>query len=113
MKIDVIYPQEKANDKRYVYKLTKARSKAIKELNDGEILDVEGYCDYEDVNTKGETNNVLCIIDSEGLTYSTISATFKKSFTDIAEMMGNEKYQIKVVKGTSKSGRDFVDCELV
>ena len=35
MKINVIYPQEKANDKRYVYKLTKARSKAIKELNDG------------------------------------------------------------------------------
>lgn len=112
MTINVIYPSEKANDKRYAYKLTKARSKAIKELNDGDTVRVLGYCEYEDVNAKGETHNILCIMDENGNTFSTISATFRNSFDDIVNIMDGEDFAITVVKGTSKAGRDFIDCEL-
>lgn len=112
MTINVIYPSEKSNDKRYVYKLTKARSKAIKELNDGDILQVMGYCKYEDVNAKGETHNILCIMDEHGNIFSTISETFRNSFDDIVNIMDGEDFAITVVKGTSKAGRDFIDCEL-
>lgn len=112
MTINVIYPHEKENDKRYVYKLTKARSKAIKELNDGDTLQVLGYCKYEDVNAKGETHNILCIMDEHGNIFSTISETFRNSFDDIVNIMDGEDFAITVVKGTSKAGRDFIDCEL-
>lgn len=113
MKINRVYPTEKADDKRYVYKLTKARSKAIKEFNDGDTIQVAGYCEYEDVNAKGENYNILCIMDENGNTFSTISATFCNSFDDITCIMNGEDFAIKIVKGKTKAGRDFVNCELV
>ena len=112
MTINAIYPVEKENDKRYVYKLTKACSKAIKELNNGDIVRVVGYCEYEDVNAKGESYNILCIMDENGSTFSTISATFRDSFDDIVSLMDGEEFAITVVKGTSKAGREYVNCEL-
>lgn len=100
-------------DKRVIYKLTKSKSTSVKDLEPGSVITPVRYCIFEDTNSKGEENTVLCIEDSSGETFSTISKTFARDFEEVAALMEDEAYQIKVINGTTKAGRPFVTCELV
>lgn len=55
---------------------------------------------------------VLAIQSDDGAIYRTISATFKKSFINIVDNFA-EYPLVAVVHGTSKNGRDYIDCVLV
>lgn len=99
---------------KVLFALTK--SPAIKKMSDseGELFTVDKWVVYEDVDKKDpeKTNTILSILDTNGVIRATNSATFTDMFIDIVQMMGNAGFDIKVVKGTSKAGREFVTCDM-
>lgn len=97
--------------KKTMYKLTRAKGKNIKDLENGERVPVDAWALYTDVNTKGTEQTVLAIISGENK-YQSISPTFQRDFADIVSLMDGEDFTIIITKATSKAGREFVSCEL-
>lgn len=108
-----IIKSNKELTKRESYKLTLDPS--IKKMKDfiGVQIDVAAYCLYKDVYKDGKEVEVLSIMDKDGSVCATNSATFKRDFMNIVDLMDGEDYKIEVISGQSKSGREFVTCSLV
>lgn len=112
MEIKAIYPENARADKRMLYKLTRAQSKRLQDSVGQEIFPV-AWCLRDDVNARNEAVTVLSIIDKEDEVHSTISATFIREFLEIAGLMEDDPYSVKVTGATSKAGRPFISCTLV
>lgn len=101
-------------NKKMLYKLTKAKGYSVKDVEG--VFPVHGYLIYEDVNAKGEMQTVTAVLceDVEGnpVKLQSISMTFRREFEEIADLMAGEDFAITLIHGTTKSGRDFVSCEL-
>lgn len=106
-------------NKKAVYRMTKGDSLKIEGVEKGTTLPVEAYALYDDDKTRQKqdgtteeyTQRVLTFV-SGGHKFGTISATFIRSFMEIVEIMGDEKFAIIVTGGQSKNGRNYVNCEL-
>lgn len=110
MKIINHYPNELT--KRDAYRLTRASS--VKKMSEaaGSVLNPTVWVLYEDLdNRSGELKTVL-VIDANGEMFGTISGTFIREFCDACEAFDNNPGAIKVIEGTTKSGRKFITCEL-
>ena len=79
----------------------------------GETLELEGFILYGDEDQKGEIQEVLALKETNGMMSATISQTFIRQFKKALEFMGEESFNIRVVGGKSKSGRDYITCEIV
>lgn len=99
--------------KRDIYKLTMDAN--IKKMSDyiGVEFTPVKHAFYTDENSKGETNEILSIMDENGDVYATNSATFKQDFAKMLDLFGDEDFQMTVVSGISKNGREFITCALV
>lgn len=98
-------------DARTQYKLMKSPS--VKKMADaeGSILEVAAWIAYTDIDSKtGEEHEVLTIQTVDGELFGTISATFRREFSDIVKYFGDDVGAIKVVGGKSKAGRNFITC---
>lgn len=102
------------NNKKKVYKLTKASGNNVKDVEG--TYAVNEWAIYTEENSKGEENTVLAVLafDVSGVPVKlqTISQTFIRDFLEIADLMGDEDFAIDIVHGKTKAGRDFVSCEL-
>ena len=102
-------------DKKKAYKMTKANSQRVQDLEQGVSFPVDAWALYEEDKLKKdgstETQTVLSVI-SGGVKFATISQTFINSFMECVELMENEPFSIIITGGTSKGGRQYVDCEL-
>lgn len=85
---------------------------SVKDIEDDTTIEVSAYCLYEDVNSKDEEVEILTILTPNNEVYCTQSATFKRSFKDMFDMMDGKSFSIKKVSGTTKAGRPYVDCVL-
>lgn len=95
------------------YLLTKAPTiKTVKELEDGDVLDVAGYLEFTDVKEDGTTTEIMSIITTDNVVYSTQSVTFKRSIKDIESVMEEFPFPVKKFSAQSKAGRKYVDCVL-
>jgi hypothetical protein len=95
------------------YIMTKAPTiKAVKTLDDGEVINVAGYIEFVDVKEDGTTSEIMSIITSNNMVYSTQSVTFKRSIKDIETVMQGFPFPVKKISGQSKAGRKYVDCVL-
>lgn len=114
--INVIRTSKDLN-KTQQYFLTLAPN--VQKMSDkaGEIIKVEAWCVYEDVSTtkNGEekTSTVLSIKTPDNSVYGTNSMTFIKSFTDMIDFFDGDVNYILVDSGTSKNGREFIQCVYV
>ena len=114
--INVIRTSKDLN-KTQQYFLTLAPN--VKKMSDkaGEIIKVDAWCVYEDVSTSknGEekTSTVLSIKTPDNNVYGTNSMTFIKSFTDMVDFFDGDVNYILVDSGTSKNGREFIQCVYV
>ena len=98
-------------DKKAVYKLTKSESQRVQDVEKGVSLPVDKWALYTEKNNKGEEQTVLAIV-SGGMKVSTISKTFIDSFMECVELMDGDPFSIVITGGTSKGGRQYVNCEL-
>lgn len=87
--------------------------KVLKDIPDGTVIHVVAYATFTDEKEdgKGEEVNLLSIITPDREVYSCQSDTFKRSFLQIAKLFADE-FPIIKTSGITKSGRDFINCEL-
>ncbi len=90
--------------------------KTVQDLEDNAVINVVAYCEFDDVDeSTGEIAHLLGILDKDGASYVTQSATFKRSFSDIADIFaddGESEFSIRKISGTTKAGRPYVNCVL-
>ena len=60
----------------------------------------------------GEKLELLSIFDGKNV-YVTQSKTFLKSFSEISTIMADDNYKIRKISGTTRTGREYIDCQLV
>lgn len=102
--------------KKLTYKLTKSSGLMVQEAPDGLSVPVQDWCLYDDPKEQKDgsfkENKVLSFTDPAGVKYSTISATFIKSFLDIVMIMAGDPFAVLLLHGTTKNGKAYVTCEL-
>ena len=86
--------------------------KTVKTLNDGDVVKVAGYLEFVDEKEDGTSAELMSIITTDNVVYSTQSVTFKRSIKDIEAVMQGFPFPVKKISGTSKAGRKYVDCVL-
>lgn len=92
--------------KKAVYRMTCGDSLKIEGIEAGTIIPVDNYALYQ------EGDKEVLTFTSGTHKYGTISRTFIKSFMEIVDIMGDEKFSIIITGGVSKNGRNYVNCEL-
>lgn len=105
-----------------IYNMTQDKAViSTKDVADNEILNVNGYITFEDTNKDGDTSDILAIMgaDADGVVkvWACQSATFKRSFFDIIDILNSQNIDIaenavaiQKLSGTTKAGREYVDC---
>lgn len=107
---------ELLNDPVFLYKMTRGKTTvSVNKLDDDQLdndFSVSAWLTYTDVNSKGEDVEILSVLTESGLVLAAQSKTFKESFFDIVDIVGDRPFSIRVLSGTSKSGRRYMDCDL-
>lgn len=99
-----------------IYGMTKGSG--IRKMQDakGEVLNINKFVLYNDVNQKDEPMQVLAVETVQGVRYATNSKTFIRNFTDILDTysgMGEEcSMCFQVGSGISKGGREYLTCDI-
>lgn len=114
--MEIIRTNIDTESKKEVYRLTKSESQRVQDMERGVSLPVDKYAlyseDYQKKDGTTDTRTVLAVTIKGGMKIATISGTFIKSFMEIVDLMGNDEFSIIITGGTSKGGREFVNCEL-
>lgn len=115
MKIIKSFPENLSM--KQAYNLTRNPDSRPMKTLEGATFNIEAYALYEDENAKGETQEVLAVLTSEGDTFSTISSTFKRDFEaiiDVASQYGADlaTVDVEVIGGESKQGRHYIGCKM-
>lgn len=102
---------------KQAYSLTRNPDSRPMKTLEGATFNIDAYALYEDINSKGETQEVLAVLTSEGDTFSTISETFKRNFDDILDICTDyntdpSTVDIEVIGGESKQGRHYIGCKM-
>lgn len=97
--------------KKDLYFLTSAPTAQKMSEHEGERIDVAKWCIYEDEKEDGSSLTITAILTPEGEVFATNSATFRRSFLDVANIFdeGNG-FAVMVTGGESKTGRHYIDC---
>lgn len=99
------------DDKKILYRLTKDRNRTPMKKAP-EIVEVQHYAIYEDVNSaSGEIVQLATIMDSNGALFTTNSATFLDDFEAIVTAFPDVE-RIRVERMLSKKNREFLVCSL-
>ena len=110
--MNIIWTSKENLDKRSLYIHTRGSNIALKDVEDGTLIDPAEIVIYEDENSKAETQTITSVIDTDGTHYATNSRFFREDLQNIHSIMTPDPYQIIVRKQVSKAGRTFVTCEL-
>lgn len=99
-----------------LYKLVQSPER--KKLTDikGQSIELDKWVLYTESDKDGKEMTLLALSTVDGTTYCTNSATFCRSFESAVTTFGqfNEEFRvIQVTTGTSKNGRDYIDCVVV
>ena len=86
---------------------------SMKDVPDNAEIQVKIWALMDRTNDDtGEEMELLSIFDGHSV-YVTQSKTFLKSFKEISLIMGDDGYKIRKISGTTRSGREYIDCQLV
>ena len=99
-----------------LYKLV--QSPVRKKLTDikGQTIELDKWVLYSEPDKDGKEMSLLALSTVDGTSYCTNSATFFRSFESAVAsfaQFGEEFHKIQVTTGTSKNGRDYIDCVVV
>ena len=86
--------------------------KSLKDVEDKTSIPVAGYITFTDEKNNGDSVDILSIITPDNKVFSCQSATFKRSFDNIVNIMHDKQFSVIKVSGTTKAGRPYIDCAL-
>lgn len=81
-------------------------------LEDGTVIEVDAFCEFEDVKDNGDVETVFSILATDGNVYACTSKTFARNVREIADIFEGEKFSIVKKSGTTKSGKPFIMASL-
>lgn len=99
-----------------LYKLVQSPDRRRLTDAKGAELELASWVLYEKPDKNGNAVKLLALSTADGNTYCTNSGTFCQSFESAVEMFSQfrqEFHTIRVIVGTSKSGREYIDCVVV
>lgn len=99
--------------KKEIYVMT--RSPELQKMSDhvGDVIPVDKFVIYSDASEDGTETIVLSIMAADqGLAVATNSATARKEFEFILDLMEGDAFAVKVIRGKSKAGRDYITLAL-
>lgn len=112
-----IIKQSRENLTSYdVYELTQSNAiRSMKDCPDRQLIEVEDFVLYEDMDRNGNDITLLAIMDKHtGDVYASQSQTFRENFEKALEFVQKgEPLYIRVLHGKSRAGRSFINCALV
>lgn len=82
----------------------------------GQTIELEKWVLYTEPDKDGKEMTLLAMSTVDGTAYCTNSATFCRSFESAVAtfgQFGEEFHSVQIVTGTSKNGRDYIDCVVV
>lgn len=85
---------------------------ALKDVKDNTSIAVAGYLKFTDEKENGDSVDILSIITPDNEVFSCQSATFKRSFDNITNIMHGKQFSVIKISGTTKNGRPYIDCAL-
>lgn len=85
---------------------------SLKNVVDNTSIPVAGYLTFTDEKENGDSVDILSIITPDNEVFSCQSATFKRSFDNIINIMHGKQFNIFKISGTTKAGRPYIDCAL-
>lgn len=86
--------------------------KTMKEVSDGTIIAVDAVLNFTDVKEDGISSCITSIMTPDKKVYAFQSQTFYNSLKDIMNIMKDKPFSIIKTSGKTKSGRDYINCEL-
>lgn len=107
----LISASKELNKKEHYLMMNNQKAMKMKDAV-GMVLEVSVWAKFVDVNADGVEHTVLSIHTVDGDYYVTNSATFINVFEKIVEIFNDELPRIEVFSGTSKSGREFLNCTI-
>lgn len=102
-----------------VFNAQNGASISMKDLPEGTVIEANGVLQYSDsIDTYGADQEgiITVIFANDGNSYASVSAPVAKAAEKLIEFIetsGVETFKVKVVKGQSKAGRDFLNLQLV
>lgn len=85
----------------------------MKEISNEEVQP-DIWMIYSDTKSDGTEQEIFSMRTTDGEVYATNSKTFISDFRDILECFNKEDiHTIKVVEGTSRAGRKFLECAYI
>ena len=107
-----IIKANKELSKMELYKLTRSpEARPLKEVVD-QIIELENYIIYETEDKDGKMVKLVSFEDKSGSVFTTNSSVVYKELNTLIDDFG-EINIIKVIKGTTKAGREFLNIVLV
>lgn len=85
---------------------------SLKDVKDNTSIPVAGYLTFTDEKENGDNADILSIITPDNEVFSCQSATFKRSFYNIYNIMHGKQFSVIKLSGTTKNGRPYIDCAL-
>lgn len=85
---------------------------SCKDLDDGTVIEIDAYCEFEDVKDDGKTETVFSILATDGTVYACTSKTFARNVKEIADIYKGDKFSIVKRSGQTKAGKDFIYASL-
>lgn len=82
----------------------------------GDVIELDVYALYEDVNSNGEIKRIFSCRTKNGEIFATNSPTFTGDFDRMRTMFAEfdeEVHSIQVVAGISRSGREYITCKYI
>lgn len=81
---------------------------SCKDLEDGTIIEVDAFCEFEDSKDNGDVETVFSILATDGAVYACTSKTFARNVREIADIFDGETFSIVKKSGTTKGGKAFI-----
>ena len=100
-------------NKRDMYKLTQNSNVQKLSTIAGSTITPRMWVLYEDDDIKTGENRKVLVINADGETFATVSKTFIDSFEKAVDNLGEDLGEILIASGTSKAGRDYINCEII
>lgn len=99
-----------------LYKLVQSpERKKLTDIKD-QTIELDKWVLYTEPDKDGKEMSLLALSTVDGTAYCTNSATFCRSFESAVAtfgQFGEEFHSIEIATGTSKNGRDYIDCVVV
>lgn len=85
---------------------------SCKDIDDGTVIEVDAYCEFEDSKDNGDVETVFSILATDGTVYACTSKTFARNVREIADIFDGETFSIVKKSGTTKGGKAFIMASL-